>query len=115
MYADDTSISYKSKTLTQLNEAVHDDLMSVEFWLKGNKISLNAAKTHTMLIYSKYKQRALINSNEKHDIKVKDENLMVVDKIKYLGAQIDQNLEWREDIKQCLVKSCESYRIPKIH
>ena len=99
MYADDTSLSYKSKILTQLNEAINDDLMSLESWLKGNKISLNVAKTHTMLICSKSKQKALINSNEKLDIKVKGENLMVVGKIKYLGVQIDQNLEWKEHNK----------------
>ena len=68
-----------------------------------------------MLICSKSKQRALINSNEKLDIKVKGESLMVVENIKYLEAQIDQNLEWKEHIKYVSVKSCESYRIPKIH
>ena len=99
MHADDTSLSYKSKALTQLNEAMNHDFMSLESWLKGNKISLNVAKTHTMLICSKSKQRALINSNEKPDIKVKDENLKIVEKIKYLGVQIDQNLEWKEHIK----------------
>ena len=83
MYADDTSLSYKSKILTQLNEAINDDLMSLESWLKGNKISLNVAKTHTILNCSKSKQKALINSN---DIEVKGENLMVVEKIKYLGV-----------------------------
>ena len=69
MYADDTRISYKSNTLTQLNEAMNDDLISLEYWLKGNKISLNVTKTHTMLICSKYKQRALINSNENLTLK----------------------------------------------
>ena len=68
MHTDDTSIPYKSKTLTQLNEGMNDDLMRLESWLKGNKISLNVAKTDIMLICSKYKQRALINSNERLDI-----------------------------------------------
>ena len=99
MYADDTSLSYKSKALTQLNEAMNHDLMSLESWLHGNKISLNVAKTYTMLICSKSKQRALIKSNEKFDIKVKDENLKIVEKIKYLRVQIDRNLEWKEHIK----------------
>ena len=89
MYADDTSLSYKSKALTQLNEAMNHDFMSLESWLQRNKISLNVAKAHTMLICSKSKQRALRNSNEKLDIKVKDENLKIVEKIKYLRVQID--------------------------
>ena len=95
MHDDNTSLSYKSKTLTQLNEAMNDALMSLESWLKGNKISLNVkcCKTHTMIICSKSKQRALLNSNRKLDIKVKDENLIVTESIKYLGVQIDQSLE----------------------
>ena len=113
MYADDTSLFYKSKILTQLNEAINDDLMSLESWLKGNKISLNFAKTHTMLICSKSKQKALINSNEKLDIKVKGENLMVIEKIKYLGVQIDQNLEWKEHIKYVSSKVARAIRFLK--
>ena len=74
MYADDTSFSYMSRILTQLNEAMNDDLISLESLLTGNKISVNFAKTHTMLISSKSKQRALINSNEELYIEVKDEN-----------------------------------------
>ena len=58
--------------------------MCFESWLKRNKISLNVAKTHKMLICSKSKQRAFISSNEKLDIKVKGENLMVVEKINTL-------------------------------
>ena len=70
MCADDSSISYKSKIVTQMNEAMNDGLISLESWLKGNNI-LNVAENHTMLICSKSKQRALINSNEKLDIKFK--------------------------------------------
>ena len=113
MYADDTSLSFKSKILTHLNEAMNDDLMSLESWLKGNKISLNVAKTHTMLICSKSKQRALINSNEKLEIKVKGENLMAAEKVKYLGVQIDQNLEWKEHIKCVSSKIARAIGFPK--
>ena len=52
-----------------------------------------------MPICSKSKQRALIDSNEKLVIKVKGDNLMIVEKIKYLGVQIDQNLELMEHFK----------------
>ena len=114
LYADDTSLSYQSKALTQLTEAMNHDFMSLESWLQGNKILLNGAITYTMLMCSKSKQRALIDSNEKLDIKVKDENLEIVEKIKYLGVQIDQNLEWKEYIK-CLIKSWKSYKFYKIH
>ena len=103
MYADDTSFSYMSRILTQLNEAMNDDLIRLESLLTGNKISLNFAKTHTMLISSISKQIALINPNEELYIEVKDENLMVFEKIEYF-VQIDQNLEWKEYITYVLPK-----------
>ena len=44
MYADDTSLCYQSRDLTQLNEAINSDLKKLETWLQGNKLSLNVAK-----------------------------------------------------------------------
>ena len=72
MYADDTSLSYKSKDLTQLNEAINDDLKKLETWLKGNKISLNVAKTHEILICSKSKHRSIKNLDETFDPKIRE-------------------------------------------
>ena len=72
MYADDTSLSYKSKDLTQLNEAIDDDLKNLETWVIGNKISLDVAKTHSILICSKSKLRSIQNSDETFALKIRD-------------------------------------------
>ena len=56
MYADDTSLCYQSHDLTQLNEAISNDLRKLDSWLQGNKLPLNIAKTHSMLICTKQKQ-----------------------------------------------------------
>ena len=50
MYADDTSISYRSDDTHKLQEAMNKDLTTVVEWLKGNKLSLNVAKTKAMVI-----------------------------------------------------------------
>lgn len=55
MYADDTSICYHSHEITQLNEAINNDLYKLEKWLEGNTLSLNVVKTRAMLIYTKQK------------------------------------------------------------
>ena len=55
MYADDTSLCNQSRDLTQLNEAINSDLKKLETWLQGNKLSLNVAKTHSMLTSTKQK------------------------------------------------------------
>ena len=49
MYADDTSLCRQCYDIAQLNEAINSDLAHVEKWLKGNKLSLNVMKTHSML------------------------------------------------------------------
>ena len=48
MYADDTSLSYRSDDVQKLNEAMNKDLTSVFEWLKGNQLSLNVTKTKAM-------------------------------------------------------------------
>ena len=47
MYADDTSISYSSKDIDELNETLNSDLKR---WLEGNKLSLNVIKTQAMVM-----------------------------------------------------------------
>ena len=68
-------------------------------WLKGNKILLNVAKTHSMLICSKSKHRSIKNSDETFDPKIRDKSLDMVEKTKYLGLKTDQNLDWKEHMK----------------
>ena len=56
MYADDTSISYSSKNIDELNETLNSDLDSLKQWLDGNKLtelSLNVIKTQAMVIGSR--------------------------------------------------------------
>ena len=52
MYADDTSISYSSKSVHAINSAILDDLSNLKLWLEGNKLSLNVSKAQAMLIGS---------------------------------------------------------------
>ena len=99
MYADDTSLCYQSHDLTRLNKAINSDLKKLDTWLQGNKLSLNVAKTHSMLTSTKQKQNSLKSQNKDLDLKIRDNDLEVVKKTKYLGAQIDCSLNWKEQIK----------------
>ena len=64
MYADDTSLCHQSSDMTQLNEAINSDLKQLTTWLQGNKLSLNVAKTHSMLISTKQKHSILKGQND---------------------------------------------------
>ena len=104
MYADDTSLCYQSHDLTRLNEAINSDLRKLDTWLQGNKLSLNVAKTHSMLISTKQKHNILKGQNEDLQLKIRDNELEVVKKTKYLGLQIDCSLNWKEQIKAVSAK-----------
>ena len=84
MYADDTSLSLKSKDISQLNEAINADL--IDSWLKGNKLSLNVSKTQSMLIATRPKHRSLNGAAEKLNLEIRGRELEVVKKTKYLGV-----------------------------
>ena len=64
MYADYASLCYKSQDLTRLNGAINSNLKKLDTWLQGNKLSLNVAKTHSVLVSTKQKHR-LLNSQNK--------------------------------------------------
>ena len=104
MYADDTSLCHQSHDLTRLNEAISGDLRKLETWLQGNKLSLNVAKTHSMLISTKQKHNSLKSRSEALELKIRDNELEVVQTTKYLGLQIDCSLDWKEQIKAVCMK-----------
>ena len=64
MYADDTSLCYQTSDINELNEAINNDLMQSDTWLKGNIFFLNVAKANCMLIATKQKHSYLKNQNE---------------------------------------------------
>ena len=66
---------------------------------QGNKPSLNVAKTHSILISTKQKQNSLRSQNKDLDLKIRDNDLEVVKKTKYLGVEIDCSLDWKEQTK----------------
>ena len=91
-------------TVSLLNEAINEDLTYVDNWLKGKNLSLNVMKTHTMLISTKPKLKALKSKNASLRLKNHVDELEVVQKTKYLGVQIEKSLDWKEDIKVTLSK-----------
>ena len=105
MDADDTSLCYQSHDMTRLNEAINSDFAKLDTWLQGNKLFLNVAKTHSMLISSKQKHNSILKGqNEDLKLKIRDNELEVVKTTKYLGLQMDRSLYWKEQIKAVSAK-----------
>ena len=57
MYADDTSLSFSTKNILTINERVNEDLKCLKIRLAGNKLSINVAKTNSLVIGSRKKLR----------------------------------------------------------
>ena len=104
MYADDTSLQHQSNDLTQLDEAINKDLTQLDQWLKGDKLSLNVANTHAMLVSIRRQHTTLKNRSEELKLKLCEKVLQIFHNTKYLGVQIDCNLDWKEQIKAVSAK-----------
>ena len=100
MYADDTSISYTLRSVAEINEAFNSDFKRLQIWLGGNKLSLNVAKTQSMILgsSSSLKKHHMDNGDPKINLNINEENLDMIGSKKHLGVQIDSELKWREHI-----------------
>jgi len=56
-------------------------------------------KTHSMLIPTKPKLKALKGKNESLRLKIRIDELEAVQETKHLGVQIDDSLDWKEHMK----------------
>ena len=96
MYADDNSLSYQNHSMHQLNRVLNQDLKALHKWLRGNKLSLNVAKTQSMVISTKQKLAVLKSQTEQLNLHIHDKDLDGVQSIKYLGVHIDNTLDWKK-------------------
>ena len=97
MYADDTTISYSSKNIVDLNENLNRDLNCLKQWLQGNKLSLNVLKTQAMVVGSRPNLKKISDKQiESPSFAIGDSQVEIVEKTKYLGVQLDQHLVWDE-------------------
>ena len=79
--------------------AMNRDLGELDSSLKGNKLSLNAVKTQSMLIATKPRHKALDNAAGNLKLEILGSELDIVTKTIYLGVQVDNSLDWKEHIK----------------
>ena len=78
---------------------INHDLSLVVQWLRSNKISLKEDKTKLVLFSPKRKQIT------KHlNFQISGKKMETSNRVKYLGIQIDQHLNWNEHIKNIIPK-----------
>ena len=105
MYADDTSLSFSSNSISIINEKVIEDLECLKIWLAGNKLSLNVAKTNSIVNGSRKKVKDIQQTSAmKPSLVIRDEDISMIEHTKYLGVHVDQYLSWDVHIAEVIKK-----------
>ena len=91
MFADDTSVSYASDSLEELQNVLNSELKCLHSWLITNRLSLNIAKTEFMTIGSRQKLKAI---DGRITVKINELDVNRVNSVQSLGVYIDDHHTW---------------------
>ena len=95
MYADDTAILYRNKTVAQINADMTNDIEKLHDWFSVNKLSVNVDKTQVML----FSHPRSNHRNELLKVNLNNRELENVTRFKYLGVLLDNHLNFQDHIK----------------
>ena len=100
MYADDTSIFFSSRSVTDLTNAINSDLKDLSLWLQGNKLTFNVVKTQSIIFGTEPNLRRIFRrtSTSFPPFQINDDKIESTDNIKNLGLKTDSSLNWKEQI-----------------
>ena len=97
--------------MKKINKHINHDLSLIVQWLRSNKINLNVDKTELVIFSPKRKQITKHLNFQRSDQKIEISN-----RVKYLGIQIGQHLNWNEHIKNITPKLTRAIgMLSKIH
>ena len=106
MYADDTAISLSSKSIDDLQNDLNLDLLKLQDLLHANKLSLNVVKTQSLIIGSGPNIRKIESQPDApSSFTIGDQDIEMINNTRYLGVQIDSNLNWDKHIDTIKTKA----------
>ena len=80
--------------LNKLENRVNHELQKIDYWLRKNKLSLNYVKTNYMIINKQLRTKVVCEFN----LRINDYTISRVNKVKYLGVLLDDDLTWSSHI-----------------
>ena len=105
MYADDTSLAHSAKDVKDITSTINIELGNLKVWLPGNKLSLNVAKTTSMLIGTRHTINDKVTTEPlRANFVISEEPIEQKPSVKYLGVYIDSKLKWKDHIKSVASK-----------
>ena len=97
VYSDDTCATIASEDFNDLTTDGKNELENTSNWMRINKLSLNASKTEFMVVGHRRGLNRV--GNELSNLVLNSEVSKRVEKIKYLGINIDESFNWEEQYK----------------
>ena len=87
------------------SERVNEDLKCLKIWLAGNKLSINVAKTNSLVIGSRKKLKDIQFAIKiKPSFAISGEEISIIEYTKYLGVQVDQYMKWENHANHVIKK-----------
>ena len=77
----------------------------MEKWLTANKLVINVGKTKSMVISN------ILKSHDVPAFFIKNKQIEMIDKIKFLGVLVDSRLDFKEHVKQESLKMARAVGI----
>ena len=106
MYADDVIIYTSAPTSDELQKKLQLYIDNVHHWYHMNRLTINKKKSAVMVIGSKAQLQSL--NLDQFSINLDNNQIELVNKAKYLGLLINDDLSWDDHILQ-LCKSMNYY------
>ena len=94
MYADDTTLFISGTDISDLINDVNEELVEYMKWMKTNKLTVNADKSHFMIFR---KNRSRFSGNIPH-LCLNGESIPRVSTVRYLGVLLNETLSWLEHV-----------------
>lgn len=114
-YADDHALtdSFKPGDENEMNtvKSLEGTVSDVRDWMNVNHLKMNDKKTEYIIFGNKQQRRKCFHSS----VLVGNEYVPAVDSMKYLGANLDEQLTFKKHIAtKCSVAACNLYKIIKL-
>ena len=90
MYADDTTLYYGGANVNDSIQVLQEDAQSVLQWFNCNRLTVNRKKTNL----GRRREKEFRNSSMSLD----SVELLSKASVKYLGVELDSNLEWKKHV-----------------
>ena len=102
-YADDTTLTVTGSTVEEIGDRLTENCELVSKWMVGNKLKLNAGKTHLMTVGTGARLQL-----QESQVNVRMDGCHLqesTDKFEtLLGCQVEPNLKWHKQVEELLKK-----------